>query len=156
MLKDVRTTIQLHSFHLLQGNTRNPSCQTSTVHEPRISRYTSWIQKSQRNQKSHCQHQLDHRKSNGSFKKSSSASFCFIDCAKTFDCVDHNKLWKILKEMGIPDHLTCLLRNLHMHQEATFRAGLVPNWERSTSRLCIVTLLVQLICRVHYMKCQTE
>ena len=39
--------------------------------------------------------------------------FCFIDCAKTFDCVDHNKLWKILKEMGIPDHLTCLLRNLY-------------------------------------------
>ena len=39
--------------------------------------------------------------------------FCFIDYAKTFDCVDHNKLWKILKEMGIPDHLTCLLRNLH-------------------------------------------
>ena len=39
--------------------------------------------------------------------------FCFIDCAKAFDCVDHNKLWKILQEMGIPDHLTCLLRNLY-------------------------------------------
>ena len=39
--------------------------------------------------------------------------FCFIDCAKAFDCVDHNKLWEILKEMGIPDHLTCLLRNLY-------------------------------------------
>ena len=45
--------------------------------------------------------------------------FCFIDYAKAFDCVDHNKLWKILKEMGIPDHLTCLLRNLHAGQEAT-------------------------------------
>ena len=45
--------------------------------------------------------------------------FCFIDYAKTFDCVDHNKLWKILKEMGIPDHLTCLLRNLYAGQEAT-------------------------------------
>ena len=45
--------------------------------------------------------------------------FCFIDYAKSFDCVDHNKLWKILKEMGIPDHLTCLLRNLHADQEAT-------------------------------------
>ena len=44
--------------------------------------------------------------------------FCFIDYAKTFDCVDHNKLWKILKEMGIPDHLTCLLRNLYAGQEA--------------------------------------
>ena len=45
--------------------------------------------------------------------------FCFIDYAKAFDCVDHNKLWKILKEMGIPDHLTCLLRNLYAYQEAT-------------------------------------
>ena len=49
--------------------------------------------------------------------------FCFIDYAKAFDCVDHNKLWKILKEMGIPDHLTCLLRNLYAGQEATVRIG---------------------------------
>ena len=49
--------------------------------------------------------------------------FCFIDCAKAFDCVDHNKLWKILKEMGIPDYLTCLLRNLYAGQEATVRTG---------------------------------
>ena len=48
---------------------------------------------------------------------------CFIDYAKAFDCVDHNKLWKILKEMGIPDHLTCLLRNLYGGQEATVRTG---------------------------------
>ena len=49
--------------------------------------------------------------------------FCFIDYAKAFDCVDHSKLWKILKEMGIPDHLTCLLRNLYAGQEATDRTG---------------------------------
>ena len=49
--------------------------------------------------------------------------FCFIDYAKAFDCVDHNKLWKILKEMGIRDHLTCLLRNLYAGQEATVRTG---------------------------------
>ena len=49
--------------------------------------------------------------------------FCFIDYAKAFDCVDHNKLWKILRDMGIPDHLTCLLRNLYGGQEATVRAG---------------------------------
>ena len=47
--------------------------------------------------------------------------FCFIDYAKAFDCVDHNKLWKILKEMGIPDHLTCLLKNLYAGQKATVR-----------------------------------
>ena len=49
--------------------------------------------------------------------------FCFIDYAKAFDCVDHNKLWKILKEMGIPDHLICLLRNLYASKEATVRTG---------------------------------
>ena len=53
------------------------------------------------------------------FKK----NICFIDYAKAFDCVDHNKLWKILKEIGIPDHLTCLLRNLHVDQEAAIRTG---------------------------------
>ena len=73
--------------------------------------------------------------------------FCFVDYAKVFDCVDNNKLWKILKEMGIPDHLTRLLQNLYAGQEAMVRIGhgtteLVPNWERSMSRLYIVTLLI--------------
>ena len=58
--------------------------------------------------------------------------FCFIDYAKAFDCVDHNKLWKILKEMGLPDHLTCFLRNLYAGQEATVRTGLgTTNWFHS-------------------------
>ena len=51
------------------------------------------------------------------------SNFCFIDYAKAFDCVDHNKLWKILKEMEIPDHVTCLLRNLYAGQEAIVRIG---------------------------------
>ena len=63
----------------------------------------------------------------GSSKKQESSRknicFCFIDYAKAFDCVDHNKLWKILKEMGIPNHLTCLLRNLYAGQEATVKTG---------------------------------
>ena len=73
--------------------------------------------------------------------------FCLIDYAKAFDCVDHNKLWKILKEIGIPDHLTCLLKNLYAGQEATIRTrhGTI-DWfqigKRSTSRLYIVTLLI--------------
>ena len=54
--------------------------------------------------------------------------FCFIDYAKAFDCVDHNKLWKILKGMGIPDHLSCLLRNLYAGQEATVRTGHATDW----------------------------
>ena len=61
--------------------------------------------------------------------------FCFIDYAKAFDCVDHKKLWKILKEMGIPDHLTCLLNR-------TWNNRLVLNSKRSTSRLYSVTLLI--------------
>ena len=68
----------------------------------------------------------------GSWKKQEfqkNIYFCFIDYAKAFDCVDHNTLWKILKEMGIPDHLTCLLRNLYAGQEATVRTGHgTTNW----------------------------
>ena len=78
--------------------------------------------------------------------------FCFTDYTKTFDSVDHNKLWKILKEMGVPDHLTCLLRNLYAGQEATartlhgtmdwFQKWTSTPWERHTSRLYNVTLLI--------------
>ena len=57
----------------------------------------------------------------GEFQKN--IYFCFIDYAKAFDCVDHSKLWKILQEMGIPDHLTCLLRNVYAGQEVTVRTG---------------------------------
>ena len=70
----------------------------------------------------------------------------FIDYAKDFDCVDHNKLWKILKEMGIPDHLTCLLRNLYAGQEVTVKPDMKQSADsklkRSMSRLYIVTLLI--------------
>ena len=63
----------------------------------------------------------------GSWKKAGEFQkniyFCFIDYAKAFDCVDHSKLWKILRELGLPDHLTCLLRNLHAGQEATVQTG---------------------------------
>ena len=63
--------------------------------------------------------------------------FCFIDYAKAFDCVDHNKLWKIPKEMGIPDHLTCLLRNLYAGQEATVRTGHgITGWFQIGKGLC--------------------
>ena len=68
-----------------------------------------------------CQHPLDHQKSKKSSRKTSPSTL--IDYAKAFDCVDHNKMWKILQEMGIPDHLTCLLRNLSAGQEATVGTG---------------------------------
>ena len=72
--------------------------------------------------------------------------FCLTDYAKAFDCVDHSKLWKLLKEMGIADHLTCLFGNLYAGQEATVRTGHgrtdVPNRNRNMSRLYIVTLFI--------------
>ena len=74
--------------------------------------------------------------------------FCSTDYAKAFDCVNHNKLWKILEEMGTTDHQICLLRNLYAGQEATVRTGHgTTDWfhrERSMSRLYIVTLLIKL------------
>ena len=77
----------------------------------------------------------------GEFQKN--ICFCFIDYAKAFDCVDHNKLWKILQEMGIPDHLTCLLRNLYAGQEATVRTRLgTTNWfqiRKGVRQSCILS-----------------
>ena len=81
------------------------------------SRCPSLVQKRKRNQRPNCQHLLDYRESKGI----SEIHLSFIDYAKSFDCVDHDKLWKALREMEIPDHLTCLLRNLQASQEATVR-----------------------------------
>ena len=74
------------------------------VEEPEIKLLTQWIMEKARE-----------------FQKN--IYFCFIDYAKAFDCMDHHKLWKILKEMGIPHHLTCLLKNLYAGQEGTVRTG---------------------------------
>ena len=104
-----------------QNNAQNFPSEASTQWELRASRCSSWIQKRQRNQRSNCQHPLDHKKSKRIPEKN--INFCFIDYAKTFDCVDHNRLQKILKKMGLPDHLTCLLRNLYAGQEATITTG---------------------------------
>ena len=118
MPKNAQTTTQLHSSHtlvvmlkILQArlqqyvNHEIPAVQTGfrKAEEPEIKLPTSA----------------------GSSKKQENSRkniyFCFIDYAKAFNCVNHNKLWKILKEMGIPDHLTCLLRNLYAGQEVTVR-----------------------------------
>ena len=85
--------------------------------------------------------------------------FCFIDYAKAFDCVDHRKMWKILKEMGIPDHLTCLLRNLYTGQEATVRTGHVTtDWfqigkgvcQSCKLSSCLFNLYAEYIMRKHW------
>ena len=128
-------------FTRQQGNAQNSSSQALTVPELSTSKDTSQIQKRQRNQRSNCQHLLYQRKRK---RIPQIIYFCFIDYPKTFNCVGHKKLWKILKEMGILDHLTCLLRNLYAGQEATVRTG-----QRSSSklgkeyiRLYLVTLLL--------------
>ena len=107
-----------------------------------------WLQ---RNQRSNCQHLLDHHKIIIKWREfQRNIYFCFIDYAKAFDCVDHNKLWNVLQEMGIPDHLTwppdlppeksvCRSRS---NNNWTWNNRRVPNRKRSTSRLYIVTLLI--------------
>ena len=76
--------------------------------------------------------------------------FCFIDYAKAFDCVDHNKLWKILQEMGIPDHLTCLLRNLYAGQEATVRTGHgTTDWFQIRKGVCQGCVLSPCLFNLH-------
>ena len=77
--------------------------------------------------------------------------FCFIDYAKAFDCVDHNKLWKILQEIGLPDHLTCLLRNLYAGQEATVRTGHgTTDWFQIRKEVCQGCILSP--CLFNYMQ----
>ena len=120
MAKNVQTTAQLHSSHTLAK-------QCSKFSKPGFN--STWTVNFQ-------MFKLDLEKAEDpnqianiywiiekarEFQKS--IYFCFIDNAKVFDCVDHNQLWKILKGMGIPDHLTCLLRNLYAGQEATVRTG---------------------------------
>ena len=94
----------------LQSNTQNSPSKASAVLELWTSTCSSWI---------NCQHHLDHEKNKRIPEKN--VYFSFIDYTKAFLCVDHNKLWKILKEMGIPDHITCLLRNLYAGQEVIVR-----------------------------------
>ena len=83
---------------------------------------------------------------------------CFTDYTEAFDCVAHNKLWKIPQEIGLPDYFTCLLRNLYAGQEATVKTGhgtmvLFQTGKGVWQRLYTVTLYISLICRVHHEKC---
>ena len=117
--KECQTTAQLHSSRML---TRQCSKSfTSGFSSTRTSGCTSWILKRQRNQRSNCRHLLNDTEKAKECQKN--IYFCFTDYVKAFDCVDHNKRWKTLQEMGIPDHLIHLLRNLYVGQEATVRTG---------------------------------
>ena len=93
-----------------QSNTQNPPNEASTAHEPWTSRSSSWIRKGRgtRDQIVNIVWLIENARE---YRKN--IYFCFIDYGKACGCVDHNKVWKVLREMGIPDHLTCLLRNVH-------------------------------------------
>ena len=109
MPKNAQTTTQLHSSHTLESNAQNSPSQASTVYEPWTSRCSSWFKKGRgtRDQIANIRWII---KKSREFQK----NICSIDYTKAFDYVDHSKLWKILQEIGIPDHLTCLLRNLYV------------------------------------------
>ena len=109
-----------------QSNAQNSTSQASTVSEQWPSRCSQWIKKG-RGTRDQIPTSIGSSKKVRELQKN--IYFCFIDYAKAFDCVDHNKLWKILQEMGLPDHFTCLLRNLYAGQKATVRTGHgTTNW----------------------------
>ena len=112
-----------HTNLLIKANIEKESCNSRICYFLKVHCTTTSllqkIYKRQRNQRSNCQNTLNHWKS----KRVPEKNICFIYYTKAFVCVDHNKLWKIIKEMRIPDHLTCLLRNLYADQEATVRTG---------------------------------
>ena len=110
MPKNGETTAQLHSSHSLANNAQNYLNQTSTVHDPWTSDVQAGFSKGRgtRGQIVNICWIIEKARA---FQKN--IYFCLIDYTKAFDCVDHNKLWKLLQEMGIPDHLTYLLRNLY-------------------------------------------
>ena len=119
----------------------------------RVQQYVNWelpdvqagFRERQRNQRSNCQHPLDHRKNIGK-----NVYFCFIDYSQTFDCVDHNKSWKILQEMGTPDHLTCLLQNLYAGQGAIIRTRHeTMDWLKIGKAVCQGCILSPCLFNLH-------
>ena len=120
-------------FICQQSNAQNCPSQASTVCEQKTSRCSSQVQKRQRNQISDLQHPLYHRKRENSRITSTSASLTTLKPLT----VDHNKLCNILKEMGLPDHFTCLLRNLYAGQEAKVRTGHgIIDWFQTGKGVC--------------------
>ena len=118
MPQNVQTTIQLHSSHRLVSNAQYSSNQASAICEPWM--FKLILEKA-------VEPEIKLLTSTGSLKKQESSRkniyFWFIGYANAFDCVDHNKLWEILQEMGIPDDLSCLVRNVYAGQEPTVRTG---------------------------------
>ena len=142
MPKNVQTTAQLHSSHMLASNAKNSPRDAPTVHKPWTSRCSCWIYKRQRNQRSICQHPLDYRKNKSSRKTSTSALLIMsklltvwitTNCGRFFKRWEYQTTWPASWDICM--HIKKQQLELDMEQQS-----LVPNWERNTSRLCIVTL----------------
>ena len=141
-------------FHASKVMIKILQAQASAVHELRISRCTSWVQKRQKNQRSNCRELLITQKAR-EFQKI--IYFYFINYANVFDCAGHNKFRKILKEMGKMDHLTCLLSSLYANQETTIGTGHgITDWFKTGKGVhkgCILSLcLFNLYAEVHHVK----
>ena len=121
-----------------QSSAQNSPSQASTIWTKNFQMFKLDLEEAE-SQRLSCQHLLGHQKAR-EFQKN--IYFCFIGYAKSFDCVDHNKLWKILKVIRIPDHLTCLLRNLYADQEATVRTGHgTTDWFHIGKGVCLGCIL---------------
>ena len=136
MPKNVQTTTQLHSsYTLVKECSKFSKPGFNSIWTMNFQMFKLDLEKAE-------EPEVKLPTSTGSSKKQEfqrNIYVCFIDYAKAFDCVDHNRMWKILKKLGIPDHLSCLLRNLYAGQKANVTTGHEttdwPNRERSTSRL---------------------
>ena len=143
MPKNVQITAKLHSFHMLARQcSKSSKIGFNSMQTENFQMYKLDLEKAE-------EPETKLPTSIGSSKKQENSRksiyFCFTDYAKAFDCVNHNKLWKTLKEMGRPDHLNCLLGNLNAGQEATVRSGHgTTDWIKigSIPKLYIVTLLI--------------
>ena len=148
-------TVKSIVLRATQSNAQNSLSMASTVCELRTSRCPSWIWKGKRTQIANCWHLLDHRKSKQMPEKN--IYFSFIDYIKALDCVDHNKLWKILQEREVPDHLTGLLKKpVCRFQEATLESD-VEQWtglKFGRWYIKVVYFHTAYLCRVDHAKCQ--
>ena len=132
-------------FTCQQSNAQNSPSQASTACEPRTPRCLRWIQKRHRDQTANIHWIIEKTRK---FQKNT--YFCFIDYAKASDYMDHNKLWKILKDMGIPDHLTCLLRNLQAGQESTVRTRCgTMDWLKTGTGVCQGCILTPCLFNIY-------
>ena len=126
LAKNVQITTQLHSFHVSKVMLKILQARLQQYVNRGLPDLQAGFRKGRGSQIANSQWIIEKAR-----ESQKNIYFCFIDYAKAFDCVDHNKLWKILKDMGIPDHLICFLRNLYVDQEATVRT----NMEQTGSKL---------------------